>query len=134
MLDRVAVVRCRDCGVHWYGDSEPATCTSETHRHDRFEIHRHRTVVVLPDTTEVVAVSFDAAAPYARDQPPAYGLYLDSRWQPPWPHDHIDWPDFAVPADVAALRSSLQVLLDQARLGRRVEIGCVGGHGRTGTA
>jgi hypothetical protein len=51
----------------------------------------------LPDGTEVTAVSFDAADPYIREQPPDYGLYLDHKWQPPWAHDHLDWPDFGVP-------------------------------------
>jgi protein-tyrosine phosphatase len=30
--------------------------------------------------------------------------------------------------------TALEPLLDRARAGRRVEIGCYGGHGRTGTA
>jgi protein-tyrosine phosphatase len=97
-------------------------------------VHRHRTVVVLPDGTEVTAVSFDARDPYARDRPPDYGLYLDSRWQPPWPHDLLDWPDFGVPDDAAPVDTALRALLDRARAGERVEIGCLGAHGRTGTA
>ena len=97
-------------------------------------MHRHRTAVVLPDGTAVMAVSFDATDPYTRDQPPDYGLYLDRRWQPPWPHDHLDWPDFGVPDDAAQVVAVLGSLLDRAHAGERVEVGCVGGHGRTGTA
>jgi len=89
----------------------------------------------LPDGTELTAVSFDAADPYGRrDQPPDYGLYLDHRWQPPWAHDHIDWPDFGVPDDAAGVVAALRSVLDRARKGARVEVGCLGGHGRTGTA
>ena len=91
-------------------------------------------MVVLPDGTQVTAVSFDATDPYARDQPPHYGLYLDGRWQPPWTHDHLDWPDFGVPADPTAAVTALQTVLERARTGERVEVGCLGGHGRTGTA
>jgi hypothetical protein len=99
-------------------------------------VHRHRSVVSLPDGTRVTAVSFDAIAPYARerDEQPDYGLYLDPRWQPPWAHDHLDWPDFGVPGDPALVRTMLRSVLDRARTGERVEVGCLGGHGRTGTA
>ena len=81
-----------------------------------------------------MAVSFDADDAYTRDRPPDYGLYLDHRWQPPWPHDHLDWPDFGIPAGTAPVVVALGSVLDRARAGRRVEIGCLGGHGRTGTA
>jgi protein-tyrosine phosphatase len=54
--------------------------------------------------------------------------------EPPWPHAHLNWPDYSVPADPDALRSALVDLLDRARTGAAVEVGCLGGHGRTGTA
>jgi protein-tyrosine phosphatase len=89
--------------------------------------------VVLPDGTTITAVSFDPGDPYGRDDRPDYGLYLDPRWQPPWPHDHVDWPDFGVPEETA-ITNALLSLLARARAGERVEVGCAGGHGRTGTA
>jgi len=97
-------------------------------------MHRHRAVVSLPDGTQVTAVSFDAVDPYGRDPRPEYGLYLDRRWQPPWSHDHLEWPDFAVPDDPAHVLTMLRSVLERARRGQLVEIGCLGGHGRTGTA
>jgi hypothetical protein len=130
------VVACMACGAHWATGGEP-TCGDPGHRdrHQRFDVHVHRTAVTLPDGTGLTAVSFDDADPYARpDPPPAYGLYLDRRWQPPWPHDHVDWPDFGVPGDPAVLADKLRGVLDRARMGERVEVGCLGGHGRTGTA
>lgn len=63
-----------------------------------------------------------------------FGLYLDERWQPPWPHEFRDWPDLSVPGDPTAVVAALGSLLGRARSGERVEIGCYGGHGRTGTA
>lgn len=89
--------------------------------------------MVLPDGTEVVAVSFDPTAPYDRDTEPDFGLYLDPRWQPPWAHEHVSWPDYGVPDDPESLRVALEALLTRARSGQRVEVGCLGGHGRTGT-
>jgi hypothetical protein len=94
----------------------------------------HRDPVTLDGGAVVWAVSYDAAAPYDRDEDPDFGLYLDDRWSPPWPHAHVDWPDFGVPADREAVTAALADLLDRARRGERVELGCLGGHGRTGTA
>lgn len=98
-----------------------------------FETHRHLSPVTLPDGTRLTAASFDPAAPYARAREPDYGLYLDSRWQPPWDHGHIDWPDFGLPADTDAFTGALRGVLERARSGQHVEVGCIGGHGRTGT-
>ena len=94
--------------------------------------HRHLDAVVLPDETMVWAASFPRDG-YEREQPPDWGLYLDARWRPPWPHRHVDWPDFGLPADPQALVDDLHDLLRRARGGERVEVGCLGGHGRTGT-
>ena len=98
------------------------------------QLHRHRSVVVLPDGTPCVACSFEAADPYGRDEEPDFGLYFDQRWQPPWAHDRVEWPDLGLPANAAELVAGLRSVLDRARAGERVEVGCLGGHGRTGTA
>jgi protein-tyrosine phosphatase len=98
------------------------------------EIHRHLSPVVLPDGTQLTAASFDPVAPYSRARDPDYGLYLDSRWQPPWDHGYIDWPDFGVPASTEAVVQALSTVLERARSGQAIEIGCLGGHGRTGSA
>ncbi len=71
---------------------------------------------------------------YGRGQLPDFGLYLDGRWKPPWSHDHLDWPDFGVPTDLIQVTATLRSLLERAGQGQAVEIGCIGGHGRTGTA
>lgn len=107
---------------------------TSSQRHRRLEVHRHRSVVELPDGAKVIAVSFDAADPYSRDRQPDYGLYLDRKWRPPWTCDHLDWPDFGVPDDPDRVLAALGSLLERARAGERVEVGCLGGHGRTGTA
>lgn len=43
------------------------------------------------------------------------------------------WPDLGVPREPARFRRALHWLLRQATEGQRIEIGCAGGHGRTGT-
>jgi hypothetical protein len=134
VVETRSVTACTECQVHWHQDLEEAKCTDPDHPHQRFEVHRHRSVVALPDGARVTAVSFDAPDPYVREQPPDFGLYFDQRWQPPWTHDHLDWPDFGVPDDAAHVAAALRSLLERARARERVEIGCLGGHGRTGTA
>jgi hypothetical protein len=129
-----AVVACTTCRTFWFAVGESAACADATHGHRTFEIHRHRDDVVLPDGTHVTAASFDPADPYARSDPPDFGVYLDARWAPPWPNRVVDWPDFGVPAEPSRFVATLRGLLERARRGERVEIGCVGGHGRTGTA
>jgi hypothetical protein len=127
------VVVCNDCLAYWDDGSMPR-CADPQHMHRPFEMHVHRESVTLPDGAQLVAVSFDDRDPYARRDPPDFALYLDTRWEPPWPHEHLGWPDFGVPRDVDRTVEALGSLLDRARRGERVEIGCLGGHGRTGTA
>lgn len=95
---------------------------------------RHPREVRLPDGVVVVGAAFDPAAAYERERPPAQGLYLDPVWSPPWPHLHLDWPDMELPADPDALLAALADLRSAGAAGAVVEIGCLGGHGRTGTA
>jgi len=95
--------------------------------------HAHRDEVTFADGTTVVGVRFLVDDPYQRDQVPTFGLYLDQRWAPPWDHAHLPWADFGVP-DANELRVALEDVLDRSRRGEHVEIGCLGGHGRTGTA
>jgi hypothetical protein len=125
---------CPECGVHWIKGSEPPKCEDDGHNHQEFEVHRHLDPVVLPDGATVTAASFDPADPYRRERQPDYGLYLDAQWQPPWEHNHVDWPDFGFPDDADPVLDALRALQNRAHSGERVEIGCIGGHGRTGTA
>ena len=134
MVEIRRIVVCTECGLYWVEGSEPAKCRDGDHEHRVVETHRHLSPVVLPDGTQLTAASFDPVAPYARDRDPDYGLYLDSRWQPPWDHDYVDWPDFGVPANAEAVVEALRSVLERARSGQHIEVGCLGGHGRTGTA
>jgi hypothetical protein len=63
----------------------------------------------------------------------AFGLYCDPAWAPDWPAEIIDWPDFGVPADAETAARQIQAAFTRARAGERVEVGCRGGLGRTGT-
>ena len=73
--------------------------------------------------------------PMPTGHPPAFGVYLLGEPPPEfgWASRWVRWPDFWLPRDPADLRSALIKALDRAGTGR-VELACVGGVGRTGTA
>ena len=87
--------------------------------------------VIFPDGTRVHASSL-----YDRDEHWSardFGLYLDPRWTPSWPAEIIDWPDFGLPPDGARAASQIRAAFSRAKAGEVVEVGCLGGLGRTGT-
>jgi len=87
--------------------------------------------VTFPDGT-----SIDASPLCARqEQDPLrdFGLYMDERWAPTWEAELIDWPDFGLPAKPETAAAQIVVAFERAKAGERVEIGCAGGLGRTGT-
>jgi hypothetical protein len=87
--------------------------------------------VVFPDGTAVNACSLRER----RDGDPErdFGLYMDPRWEPTWPAELIEWQDFGVPADPERAAGQIRAAFARAQAGERVEIGCAGGLGRTGT-
>lgn len=95
--------------------------------------HEHRDNVVLPDGRQVLGCTHPTGR-YRVDDWPGFGLYLDPMWQPPWPHRHIEWPDFGLPADPSRFSVALLDVLARVDAGQVVAVGCIGGHGRTGTA
>jgi hypothetical protein len=89
--------------------------------------------VLLPDGTAVRGRGLRRPLP---DGPlPEFGLYLASTggWRPDWPAEWIDWPDFRTPRDRDAAAGAIGRAYELARSGRRVEVACGGGTGRTGT-
>ena len=73
--------------------------------------------------------------PHPDGQLPELGLYLTSKppEPTPWPQRWLRWPDFRTPSDADEARAALLEAW-QRSAGERVEIGCGGGRGRTGTA
>lgn len=63
----------------------------------------------------------------------SFGLYLDDRWAPDWAAVLVRWPDFGLPENWAETANAIQNAYARAAAGERVEIGCAGGLGRTGT-
>lgn len=88
-------------------------------------------IVTFPDGSRVRAASL--ADRRVNDPERAYGLYLDARWAPAWPADVIAWPDFGLPIEPDVAASQIADAFLRARRGELVEVGCLGGSGRTGT-
>lgn len=65
---------------------------------------------------------------------PDWGLYFDWSWRPWWRAEHIDWKDFGLPEAWDIAFEQLTVAIEKAASGDKVEMGCIGAHGRTGTA
>ena len=87
--------------------------------------------VIFPDGTRVVASPLLDRDEHVRGRD--FGLYMDPRWHPTWPADLIDWPDFELPRDRMRAAAQIRAAFSRAKSGQSVEIGCVGGLGRTGT-
>lgn len=88
--------------------------------------------VTLPGGTDIYASSEHRRED--GDPVPDLGIYLSSAWTPAGPAMYIDWRDYGLPK---VWRAAVLTLLEahrRAKEGYWVEIGCVGGHGRTGTA
>ncbi|MBA2556434.1 MAG: hypothetical protein H0V12_03665 [Chloroflexi bacterium] len=112
-----------------------------------------RRTITFPDGTSIAG----GAIAGRRDAAPDFGLYayghpdrltsflgrsvnrLSRRplhggsWQPTWQAEWIHWPDFGVPTDAQAAARSIVAAFRRAQAGQRVEVGCYGGKGRTGT-
>ncbi|HVE75659.1 MAG TPA: phosphatase [Actinomycetota bacterium] len=88
-------------------------------------------LVTFPDGTSVRACGVRQRA--EDDEWREFGLYMDPIWDPTWESETLDWPDFGVPAyDEDAVRAITEAF-GRAKAGAHVEIGCIGGLGRTGT-
>jgi len=91
--------------------------------------------ILLPDGTPVRGRG--RREPLPGGPLPEMGLFLGKPGRhpvPEWPLERIDWPDFRVPRDTDAAVRAIETAFAAARDGRRVEITCGGGNGRTGTA
>ena len=112
--------------------------------------HWREPVDLLEGVTVFASAWFDRPQGHIDMDWPEIGLYLDGSWASvtmlcspgfrprfaryrPSKLVAYPWPDLGVPREPARFTRALQWILHQAAQGKRVEIGCAGGHGRTGT-
>ncbi len=89
-------------------------------------------IVEFPNGVVVQGTGIDRAG----DPDPDFGLYLDRAWRHrrvPWQHQILEWPDFGVPLHLETARAAIRDAYERAAAGSRLEVGCLGGIGRTGT-
>jgi hypothetical protein len=65
---------------------------------------------------------------------PDIGFYLDQIWRPQCLAFYINWADMGLPIlEWSRVVDGIKAIWSMAQQGQQVEIGCIGGHGRTGT-
>jgi hypothetical protein len=94
------------------------------------------TPVVFTNNGESVTI-YASAGRHQRtrtsEQHPDFGLYADHIWHPVSRNEFINWPDFKTPMHSTVAAMQIVDAFIMACEGKRVEVGCIGGHGRTGT-
>ncbi len=88
--------------------------------------------VRFPDGTVIRALGLSERKVEDRDRD--YGLYFDPAWRPTWPSDVVELKDFGLPGEYESVAEQIRRAFLRAKRGERVEIGCISGLGRTGTA
>jgi protein-tyrosine phosphatase len=58
---------------------------------------------------------------------------MDSAWRPTWDAEVIEWEDFGLPSDPDQAARAIVAAFKRAKAGEKIEVGCRGGLGRTGT-
>lgn len=133
--------------TYWKGKEVPS----------KWKCEHWRDEVVLADGITVLASGWHdkpgGLSYIERRDYPEIGCYFDSAWLPrggwqsaTWRGPRItqssgksqlailSWPDYSVPNSLSKTIEVMEYLVEQAAAGKQVEIGCLGGHGRTGTA
>lgn len=98
------------------------------------ECYHYQTEFNLPSGVTLYASRLHDHDPQEGDIIPDMGCYLSPSWIPDTIAYHIGWEDLGLP--YIPIWQVLYIARDLMRLARddfRVEIGCIGGHGRTGT-
>lgn len=92
-------------------------------------------VVTLPSGRRVRGRGLRDGDPRAGSPDPEFGLYLLGKPPPatPWESRWLRWPDFRLPSDGRDATAAFRQAWERAAT-ERVEIACLGGRGRTGTA
>jgi predicted TPR repeat methyltransferase len=87
--------------------------------------------ICFPDGTCVTASPISSRLENNPDRD--FGLYLDAAWAPTWDAELVDWPDYGLPSEPEETARQIAAAFRRAKSGELVEIGCIGGLGRTGT-
>lgn len=128
---------CAVCKVQRENSKAPWVYWSGTHSNTGTKwvakCRHYMQPILLPNGVTIYASSHH----HFRDKDelhPDFGVYLDTIWSPDCLAYSIPWNDHGLPTisldDVGHVAISL---MEYAKAGKKIEIGCIGGHGRTGT-
>lgn len=95
--------------------------------------HEHKHQALLLPNEEVTIHCSQLWNDRPEAQQPDFGLYAEVKWNPIWRNEFINWPDYSIPKNLNIACEQISSAYEKAVDGSDVEIGCWGGHGRTGT-
>ena len=121
---------CDDCGVIWDLKTKQWLFQKGVSYYYKCR-HTHFPVYFSDDLVVYASSHTDREDD---DQKPDWGLYLDSVWRPTSMAGFIEWEDFGLPIDWKAAAHMIIDAYRRAMADFWVEVSCIGGHGRTGTA
>lgn len=126
-----AALDCKRCGVtrdhvhdQWEWESDLLYYSYKCRHYDH--------AVHFPNGTVVYASSVRQRE--STEDAPDFGLYLDGAWTPDCLNYHLGWTDYGLPRRWELAVAMIVDTYRKAQDEQWVEVGCVGGHGRTGTA
>lgn len=98
--------------------------------------HRHyETKITFPNGVTIQASSLVQNNCQRDNGEPDFGLYLDSGWRNEGIGIMLPWQDWGLPTvNYALAAEAISMAYHWAKQGLLVEVGCIGAHGRTGTA
>lgn len=123
---------CTKCKVQrWYSDDQWRYWNPPANAAMWSKCRHYHEAVVMPDGTTVYASSMTA---HKEGKTPDFGVYAATGWRPDCIAFTVNWDDYGLPQiPYDQLEWALDYALASAREGKKVEFGCVGGHGRTGS-
>jgi hypothetical protein len=108
-------------------DTKATTMTKKCGR------HYHEPINIGTDAEPMIIHCSSRCNDRTETPAPDFGLYADYSWTPTWAAMIIDWPDYKIPRHYGTACEMIAYTYYRAKGGEDVEIGCIGGHGRTGT-
>lgn len=123
--------KCFTCGVERENEQSAWKFSNRKYRYT-YSCQHYNNELILPNDTAVYASSCHMRD-LKKDTPPDFGLYLDGLWKPMGPAYLLGWQDYGLPYNWTLAAQMIYEVYYKAVTGKWIEVGCIAGHGRTGT-
>lgn len=130
---------CTPCGVTRDNEADKwrfQTAMDIKDYEDGWSTYSHNTCTHALDPIQLkgVVVHASKVRNHTPDTTPDLGCYAYGGWNPASPALFIPWQDYGLPTcTYTQAARAIKQAFDAAKDGQVVEVGCMGGHGRTGT-